>query len=48
LLKESGNPGSFTQAASEIRQLNGQLAEIKAQLARINAALARPPQTPDK
>ena len=46
LLKEFGNPGAFTQAVSEIRQLNGQLAEIKAQLAGINAALEKTP--PDK
>ncbi|MCP3867765.1 MAG: hypothetical protein GY703_06655, partial [Gammaproteobacteria bacterium] len=41
LLKESGNPGSFTQVAAEIRQLNGQLAEIKTLLARIQAALEK-------
>jgi len=48
LLKESGNPGSFSQAVTEIRQLNGQLVEIKALLARLNANLERPPQPPDK
>ncbi len=48
LLKESGNPGSFTQTVSEIRQLNGQLAEIKELLARIHAAQEKAPQPPDK
>ena len=48
LLKESGNPGSFSEAVTEIRQLNGQLVEIKALLARLNANLERPPQPPDK
>lgn len=48
LLKESGNPGSFSQAITEIRQLNGQLVEIKALLARLNANLEKPPQPPDK
>ena len=48
LLKESGNPGSFSQAVTEIRQLNGQLVEIKALLARMNTNLEKPPQPPDK
>ena len=48
LLKESGNPGFFTQAVSEIRQLNGQLTEIKTLLTRINAAREKNPQPPDK
>ena len=48
LLKESGNPGTFTQAVSESRQLNGQLAEIKTLLTRINAALEKNPQPPDQ
>jgi len=47
LLKESGNPGSFSQAVTEIRQLNGQLVEIKALLASLNANLEKPPQPPD-
>ncbi len=48
LLKESGNPGAFTPAVSEIRQLNKELAEIKTQLTRINAALERTSQSSDK
>ncbi len=48
LLKESGNPGSFTQAVSEIRQLNGQLSEIKTLLTRIQVALEKTTQPPDK
>jgi len=48
VLKESGNPGSFSQAVTEIRQLNGQLVEIKALLARMSANLEKPPQPPDK
>jgi hypothetical protein len=48
LLKESGSPGSFTQAVSEIRQLNGQLAEVKTLLGRIQAALEKPAQPPEK
>ncbi len=34
LLKESGNPGTYTQAVTEIKQLNIQLGEIKDLLAR--------------
>jgi len=48
LLKEAGNPGSFSQAVTEIRQLNGQLVEIKALLVRLNANLERSAQPPDK
>lgn len=48
LLKESGNPGSFTPAASEIHQLNKELAAIKTQLTRMNAALERTSQASDK
>ena len=48
LLKESGSPGPFSQAVSEIRQLNGELAEIKTLLTRINAALERTTQSSDK
>ena len=48
LLKEPGNPGSFSQAVLEIRQLNGQLAEIKMQLAQLHAALEKASQPPDK
>lgn len=48
LLKKSDNPGSFTEAVSEIRQLNGELAEIKTLLTRINAALERTSQASDK
>jgi len=48
LLKEPGNPGSFAQAVSEMRQLNGQLAEIKMLLARMQAALEKTSQSPDK
>ena len=48
LLKESGSPGPLTQAVSEIRQLNGELAEIKTLLTRINAALERTTQASDK
>lgn len=48
LLKESGNPESFTQPVSEIRQLNGELAEIKLLLSRIHAALERTSQSSDK
>jgi hypothetical protein len=47
LLKEPGNPGSFVQAVSEIRQLNGQLSEIKMLLARIQATLEKTSQSPD-
>jgi len=48
LLKETGNPGSFTQAVSEIRQLNGQLAELKLLLNRIQTALEETPQPPER
>jgi hypothetical protein len=48
LLKKSGNPGSFTEAVSEIRQLNGELGEIKTLLTRINAALERTSQASGK
>jgi len=47
-LKESDNPGSFSQVVTEIRQLNGQLAELKVLLARLNTNLERPPQPPDE
>ena len=48
LLKEPGKPGSFTQAVSEIRQLNGQLTEIKRLLNRIQAALENTSQPPER